>query len=186
MNKFLKFILLALGNEIGAVTDDINKAQLEKDPAQKVEPGEYNSRMKSLVLRADLDSDYAVNDEILGNLIPEGAKILDAYVRTTGTLGTTGIFDFGLKAGEVYDEDSSEEDKLEAFSEDQNALVNQADGGGQAVFKRADVNSVFLGSMKKKVGKGGLRPFIKFTEATTALGTTAQELEAVVFYSLEH
>lgn len=177
---------LILGNEIGASFNDINLDQsVGKFPKEKTQPGEYNSKLKTAVLKYNIKAILAVNDEILGMNIPEGAKIQRAEVFINGSTGAGGIFDFGLKAGQVYDEDSSNEDKLEAFAEDQNALVNQADAGGSAVRKTSDQLAVLLGGMNKKVGKGGLQMFVKVTEATTTTVATPRELEAIVTYSLE-
>lgn len=154
-------------------------------PPQKTDPTEVNSRIKSIRLKYNMNAVIAVNDEILGSLIPENALIHDALVKISGSTGAGGIFDFGLKAGSVIDSDSSNEDSLEAFAEDQDALILAADAGGQAVFKRAGLGSLFLNGMNKRVGKGGLQPFLKCTEATTTTVATPREIEAIVYYSLE-
>lgn len=185
-NKVLKTLSLLL-NEAGMASfNDINLAKsVDTYPPQKTDPTEVNARMKQVTIKYLINSNLAVNDEILGSLIPENAKILDAVVRISASTGGGGIFNFGLKAGQIIDADSSNEDKLEAYAEDEDALVQASDAGGQAVFKRAQLGSIFLNGMNKRVGKGGLQPFVKCTESPTTADVTPVELEATVYYSLE-
>ena len=186
MIKFLSALFYIFKNELGVILLDDNLAQSETlFPPQKTSPNEVNARMKMISLRKRLDVIIAVNDEIRGAKVPEFAKIVDAYVQIDGSTGVGGIFDFGLRSGLIYDEASTNEDKLETFAEDQNALVNQADAGGAAVLKRSDATSIFLGGIAKKVGQGGLQLFIKCTEATTTTVATPRDLHAVCFYDLE-
>lgn len=186
LNGILKTLSLLL-NEAGMASfNDINLGKsADLYPPQKTDPTEVNARMKHITVKYLLDSNLAVNDEILGSKIPENAKILDAVFRVSASTGAGGIFNFGLKAGQIIDADSSNEDKLEAYAEDEDALVQAADAGGQAVFKRAQLGSIFLNGMNKRVGKGGLQPFIKVTEAPTTANVTPVEIEATVYYSLE-
>jgi len=163
--------------------DDLNLAQQGKFPAEKVAPGAYNSRVKCLPLQAVLSANLGVGDEILGLKLPENAKIVDATLRVSGTAGATGIFDMGLKAGKVYDEDAA--GGKEDFSEDSDALVKGVDAGGQAALGRMDETSVMLGGTKKRVGPGGLQVFVICTEITADLDSTPADLEGFVYYTLE-
>lgn len=186
MIKFINALFFIFFNKDGVILLDDNLAQSETlFPPQKSAPSEVNARIKMISLRKRVDVILAVNDEINGSFVPENAKILDAFIHINGTTGVGGIFDFGLRAGQIFDEASANEDKLEAFVENQNALVSQADAGGAAVLKRSDLTSVFLGGIAKKVGKGGLQIFIKVTEATTTTVATPVDLHALCIYSLE-
>ena len=136
----------------------------------KADPGKVNAKLRIIVDEITLAADGAINDEILMSKIPEGARIVDAYIRSDD-LGAAGILDFGLKAHTNKAGD--------AVSEDQDSLVQQADAGGQAVLKRALLGCVGIGL---EIGVGGAQPFLKFTEASDAgVGDTIQ---AVVIYSL--
>lgn len=189
--EFIKnFFFLAI-SEAGEVLFDENLAKSEEEfPEQKVNPGSFNTRVKVIPIKKLLDRQYAADDEILGMTIPENAKILDAQLRVDGSTGTGGQFQMGLKAGFIYDEDSENEDKIEDFTEDPEALIGGAgaDAGGQAAFARMGSASNLLGANngRKRVGLGGLQVFVKCTEDSTTLDATPRYLEGFVSYLLEH
>jgi hypothetical protein len=147
-------------------------ANLDNFPPEKIAPSKINNEMGVLTEEITLAAELAVNDEVLGPFIPEGAKIIDAYVKIDSSTGAGGIVDLGYKAG--LDRDGN------AVGEDQNALVDQADAGGQAVLERADQDSAGIGLI---VGKGGLQSFLKCTEATTT-GTGVKVSYAISYIKL--
>lgn len=189
--EFIKNLLFLVNSEAGEVLLDDNLAKSEEEyPQQKVNPGSFNTRVKVVSVKKLLDRQYEPNDEILGLKLPENAKILDAQLRVDGSTGTGGQFQMGLKAGFIYDEASENEDKLEDFAEDAEALIGGtgADSGGQAAFARMGIASNLLGANngEKRVGLGGLQVFVKCTEASTTLDDTPRYLEGFVSYMLEH
>lgn len=161
-------------------------------PPEKISPveNEVHSKVQKIefqfVGRFDgtADAELLANDEILGPLLPEGCLVHDAKIIIDASTGAGGIFDLGHKAGFEIDDTSLVEDQNVAIAEDQNAFVNQADAGGQAVMKRMDLDTVRAGQ-GLKVGKGGLQLFIKCTEATTAAVAGAVKIRGYVEYTYE-
>lgn len=93
-------------------------------PSSKIDKGEQIGRVRVAYDRFDLATIaavLAVNDTVLGPKLPAGSKVLDAAVKSV-SMGATGIFDFGWQANGVD-------------AADPNGLVDQADAGGQAVYK---------------------------------------------------
>ena len=123
---------------------------------KKVGPGKQNAIVRSIIDTFTFTAELAANDEFLMNDIPEGAVLIDAYVKIPN-VGATGIVDLGLKAHVLLDGS--------AVVEDSNSLVLAADGGGQDALKRSDLNSSVLGN---QIGLGGVQPFLKVTELSTA------------------
>lgn len=151
-----------------ATLDSVNYAK--EKAGSKVAPGEQNGRVKGNYDSYSLGgSVIANNDEIESIKIPEGAIIVDAWLKSP-SMGATGIFNLGLRAFEDADEAS--------VAEDADGLVQAADAGGQAVMKRADLTSALIG---KKVGKGGARVFVQCSEVTVA---TSGKVEWFVDYLL--
>lgn len=184
VNKLLKFILSIL-DERGVILLDDNYQLTQNFPIEKSSPGQYNCKVKVLKMKKNLDVIVAINDEIDGLKLPEGALVLDAYIKIASTAGTTGIFDLGLRAGFVQDESLEGHLALEVpYVEDPNGLVQAADAGGQAVLKRAAAASI-MGESLGKVGKGGLQVFATCTEATQDTVANPAQFEAAVIYSLE-
>ena len=87
----------------------------------KVDPSKQNAKKKAVYDKYTLLAELAVNDELPMNLIPEGALILDAGVKIGATLGASGILDMGLKS---YVNRAGT-----TVAEDQDSLIQQADGG---------------------------------------------------------
>lgn len=127
----------------------------------KVPPGHLNGRKKGIHDYYDLSAAIANNAEIDSLYIPEGAIILDAWIKSP-TMGATGIFQLGCRAFE----DSAEA----SVAEDPDGLVALADAGGQAVFQRAATEAL-IGT---KVGKGGAQLFLKCIEITVATSGRVQ------------
>lgn len=113
----------------------------------------------------------AVTQEILFPLIPEGAKIIDAYLKTSATSGATGSLQMGLKS---YVNEAGT-----TVAEDNDSLIPATVTTGGAVLARAAAASVGLGV---KVGKGGAQPFIYAGATFANAGVT---IEAVVEYAVE-
>lgn len=153
-----------------ATLNGINYAKSLQAPVQKADPGEINAKVKCIRERYTLSAVLANGDEILGPILPAGAVILDAYVKSP-SLGATGIVTLGLKAFTDY------EGNTEAADPD--SLVVSADAGGAAVLERASAGSAAIG---KKVGTGGAQTVLTCTEASAnAVGT----IEYVITYALE-
>lgn len=137
----------------------------------KVGPGMQNAGESIVFDEYTLLAELAVNDELLLPEIPEGAVLLNAKVKIPATLGASGILDMGLKAH--VDRDGN------AVAEDQDSLIQQADGGGQAVLDESGIGAVGIGT---KIGLGGAQPFLKCTEVSTA--GTGIKIQAWVEYSI--
>ena len=153
-----------------AVVNGHNYAEQFAYPPEKIAPSKVNNEIGAISEEyAFVANIFAIGDEILGPKLPEGAKILDAYVKC-GLVGTAGIFNLGTKAG--LDRAGN------ALAEDDNSLVDQVDAGNALdVLERADQDSALIGTI---VGKGGLQTFLTCTEASTAaLGV---KIEYVVTY----
>ena len=158
-----------------AILNGKNSTKSVAFPIEKADPSEVDSRVKCIHEKydmADLGAILANGDEILGPKLPEGAKIVDATLKIDRSLGGTGLLDFGLK-------EYTNKAKV-VVPEDQNALVNQANGAGQAVLKRADVTS--LVGIGQDIGLGGAQIFVKVTAPSTV---TDAVIEMFVFYMLE-
>ena len=104
------------------------QAQYINKPADKIRQGEVSGIKRtiydSFVVPA---GGIAAADKILSLFLPEGALVLDAKIKMPN-LGATGILDLGHEGNAVE-------------ADDQNAFVDQADAGGQAVLERADQDS---------------------------------------------
>jgi len=147
----------------------VNKAL--KDADVKIDPSKHDSKVKCIIDEYTFLGETSIGDELNMTKIPEGAKILGAHVFCPASLGTTGIFQMGLrsyvnKAGTTV-------------AEDNDSLVQAADAGGQAVLKEQALGSVAL---HKEVGLGGVEPFLYASEATDA--ATGLKIYSAVFYSL--
>lgn len=149
-------------------------------PSTKYSTGEQGGKIRTLVDRktlvdaagtAGLDS----GDEITMGYLEDGSKVLDAYVRINKSLGATGIFDLGHRA--YTDGDGN------TVSEDQDAFVKSADGGGQAAVQRAGADNANAGLGKRfSIQNGGqVQVFAKCTEVMDDTVLDAV-LEAVIFY----
>jgi len=161
-----------------------NLGKTQASPIQKISPGEYNSRIKCVQESfIGLAAELAPGDKLLGPNIPEGAVVIDAKMHITASLGATGIIDLGHEGGFEINEASVNEDKNDVIAADQNAFVNQADGGGQAVLKSANIETV--ATMGLVVGKGGLQMSGTVTEASTNLVAGGAEIRMYVYYTLE-
>ena len=152
--------------------DSINYAKINSSPAEKINPGEFNGRVKCIHDSYELDGSnvLALNDIIKSVKIPEGALILEAFLYVHQTLGATGIVQLGHDAGEDIDGN--------ALVADPDALVAQADAGGQAVFQKS-ANEALIG---KKIGKGGLELQVKCTEVSVV---TSGKISWGVYYSID-
>lgn len=114
----------------------------------------------------------ALNDELnVGEKLPEGAIIVDAYVQISDTSGANGQLSMGLRKHKLLDEAET------LVAEDDNSLVDVADSGGQSALKRSDNTSVALGS---QVGVGGAQAFIKCVEAMASIPAGGLKIVAVV------
>ena len=134
----------------------------EKIPA-KEETGKGRYIYDSYVFLANV---MAVNDTIELMKLPKGAKIMSAVVKSP-SLGTTGIFDLGIKTNGVE-------------AADADFFVASADAGGQAVQKTM-FSSLAAGLFVELSAE--TQVLLKCTEATdAALGL---KIEVVIEYSVE-
>jgi hypothetical protein len=120
---------------------DYYKGQFIDKPSSKIRKGKYDGTKKLFydkVTLADAAGTAGLNaaDEINLGYLPKNAHITDALVKIDKSLGATGIFTLGTRATTDIDEAT--------LAEDPDSLVASADGGGQAVLARADLNSVGL------------------------------------------
>ena len=146
---------------------DNNKAFAESDG--KADPGMVNARKKTVFDEYTLLAELVVGDTFILPKLPEGALIIEAGIYIDTTLGTSGILDMGLEAYVNKDGDT--------VVADPNSLIQQADGGGQAVNDKSGIGAVAIG---KKIGKGGARPALIVTEVSTA--GTGVKIQAWVDY----
>lgn len=124
----------------------------------KIAPSYQNARKKVVLDKYTFTANViSIGDEILFSKIPESAIITNAKIFIPASLGTTGVFSMGLKAH--VDLDGA------TVAEDNDSLVDGADGGGQAAVKESTLACVGL---YKKIGKGGAQPFLYCDEATDA------------------
>lgn len=143
-----------------ATLNSYNAAKLSNK--SKIAPGEFNGRLKGIFDKLVMTAVLANNDEVDSLTIPEGALIVEAWVKSP-SLGVTGIVNLGLRAFEDIDGNT--------IPEDSDGLVQAADAGGQAVMKRADLNSALIG---KKVGKGGAQVFLHCSEVSVESDETIE------------
>jgi len=135
----------------------------------KVAPGMQNAKIKTVFDEYTLAAELVVDDTFLMPSIPEGALIIEAGIFIDTTLGTSGILDMGLAA---------HVDNLGAdVAANSDSLIQQADGGGQAVMDKSGIGAAAIG---KKIGKGGAQPSLIVTEVSTA--GTGVKIQAWVSY----
>jgi len=97
-----------------ATLSGVNRKLTNVDvPAGKAGIGEQDGKVRVAYDEYQMGAVLAAADTIEFMTLPKGARILDAQL-SFASLGATGIIDLGI-------------------SGDQNYLINQADGGGQAV-----------------------------------------------------
>lgn len=112
----------------------VNYAKENASPKAKIENGEVFGSVHYLREEYALaGAVLAISDTISGPMLPKGARVIDAAVKVSGSLGTGGILDLGHLASD---------DGLEAA--DPNAFVLQADAGGAAVLAKATIGSLGL------------------------------------------
>lgn len=147
----------------------VNKTKIDiNNPSDKVEAKEHSGKERfAYDAYVFLANAFAANDEIEVMKLPKGAKIVNAVVKSP-SLGTTGIFDLGIRSNGVE-------------AADQDYLVLAADAGGQAVVQQA----------RSGVGVAGLfatlsaetQVVLKCTEVTTA--AIGLKIEVAVEYVVE-
>ena len=132
----------------------VNYTKETASPKAKIENGEVFGSVHYLREEYALaGAVLAIGDTITGPMLPKGARVLDAAVKISATLGTGGILDLGYQASA---------DGLEVA--DPNAFVLQADGGGAAVLAKAAIGSAGL----DKKFLAAVRTEAIMTEASTA------------------
>lgn len=131
-------------------------------PSVKIEQGDVAGRLRTAYDEYDLDTlgvVIAAADVIELMRLPKGARVHEALIESPN-MGATGIFDLGH--GAVLDDAGATLDAA-----DQNAFVDQADAGGQAVLKKMSDNPSLPGHLKKFAGEVPVR--ITCTEVTVAI-----------------
>jgi len=148
--------------------DNMNAYEEIANGSGQSDPGNHG-KVRASYDELDLTENVvAIGDKLSMPLIPEGARIIDAWIKSDN-LGTAGIFDMGLDAHVDRDGDT--------VADDADSLVSDADAGGQAVFQRAGLGNVGIG---KLIGKGGAQPYLIATEATNA--ALGDRIRACVLY----
>jgi hypothetical protein len=130
-------------------------------PQEQIPAGEVSGKVRmcfdSFTCAQDV---YAIADTIdMGKSLPIGARIVDAVV-ISESLGTTGIFDLGIKSGDV------------------DYFVAGVDAGGQVDKQRMASEAGLLVQ-----GAAVIQPCIKFTEASDA--ADGKIIQMAIFYVLE-
>jgi len=153
-----------------------NKKRFNTDE-KKIQAGFQDGRTKKVfdsLTIAGGGTPLALNDELnMGEKLPEGAIIVDAYVKISDTTGATGQLSMGLRAHDNLAEAS--------VAEDDNSLVEIADSGGQSALKRSDNTNVALGT---QIGKGGADIFLKEVEGQASIPGGGLTVLAMVEYLL--
>jgi len=112
----------------------VNYAKEIAKPSLKIENGEVFGSVHYLREEYALaGAVLAIGDTISGPMLPKGARVIDAAVKVSASLGTGGILDLGYLASA---------DAVEVA--DPNAFVIGADAGGQAVLSKAAIASAGL------------------------------------------
>lgn len=93
-------------------------------PSEKIQMGEKAGRKRLIFDKVVLSQAFAAGEKVILGNIPADSIVTDAKIKIDKSLGATGIFDLGFAANGV---DAADAD----------AFVVAADGGGQAVLKRA-------------------------------------------------
>lgn len=142
---------------------------------KKIQAGFQDGRTKKvcdILLIPAGGAPMALNEELnVGENLPEGAIITDAYIQINDTTGANGQLSMGFREHKLLDEAGT------VVAEDDNSLVDVADSGGQSALKRSDNTSVALLS---QVGVGGAQAFIKCVEAMAAIPAGGLKIVAVV------
>lgn len=139
----------------------INYSSSVAVPQEQIPAGEVSGKLRfcydKFVCAQDV---YAIGDTIdMGHALPIGAKIVDAVV-VSESLGTTGIFDFGIKGGDV------------------DYFVAGVDAGGAADKQKMASEAGLLEKLAASV-----QPCLKFTEASDA--ADGKIIKIAIIYVLE-
>ena len=132
-----------------------NASKVIASPKAKIENGEVFGSVHYLREEYDLDDlgvVLAIGDTIDGPTLPKGARVLDAAIKISASLGTGGIIDFG----HLVSDDAVE-------TADQDAFVAQADAGGQAVLGKMVIANAAL----DKKFAAAVKTQLKVTEASS-------------------
>lgn len=152
-----------------AVFEGKNKIKSD-DSNIKINAKEYYGKIRVICEEFELSAALSVGDEILGPELPQGAKIVDAVVKSDD-MGATGIFDLGIQ-----------ENIEGVITKNVNGLVGIADAGGQSVLKRADKDSNLIGAEVAEGLNKETLPLITVTEATA---NAAGMIKIFIYLSVE-
>ena len=134
-------------------------------PDQKTNPLANRGKLQMITESISLASTIADGDTVLGPLIPDGARIVDAKIVVKASTGGSGRFRLGTKAG--FNRSGA------VVAEDADSLVTEVDSGGQAAQASMAAGQAGLDVV---AGKNGLRTFATCSEATDDLSGGPVEL----------
>lgn len=148
----------------------VNKTKIDiNNPSDKVPAKEHSGKERFVYDEyVFLVNAFAANDEIEVMKLPKGAKIVNAVVRSP-SLGTTGIFDLGIRSNGVE-------------AADQDYLVASADAGGQAVCQEARTGTGAVAGLFATLS-ADTQVVLKCTEITTA--AIGLKIQVAVEYVVE-
>lgn len=144
----------------------INYAKTIAVPAEKVDPGEINGRVKVLQEKFSLSAALTINSTIACPKLPVNAKPLRAFIRSSD-MGGTGQFSLGYLANGV---DSADTD----------AFVAACDAGDAAALTHNTGLAAEAGILKRFSVE--TQVVITVLEATTA---TSGDVEIVIEYVID-
>lgn len=156
-----------------ALLKGLNKTASEQDKDRKVSPAEMKGDLHSLADTYTTLGNLTANDEIELPSLPNGAKIIDAFVKSD-QLGATGKVSLGLRAYTAKDGSS--------VSEDAAHLVNEADAAGQAVFQRMGADAANLEAGHGVVLASEVTPFLLVTQSSD--GGAGKKIEVVIIFAM--
>jgi hypothetical protein len=127
-------------------------------PQEQLPIGDYSGKVRVLREEITLEAELAANDLILCSKLPQGARIVDALMKSP-SLGTTGIIQLGISGDVDY-------------------FIASHDAGGAAAASRMANEAGLLEKSEDEV-----QPIIKCTEASDA--GTGKKIQVLISYVLE-
>jgi len=177
MKNFLKSLLAVFGNSMGmAALESDGYAGSQDAPIQKLNPGQLMGKLVVITDKITLTAAITNGDTIEGLMIPEGARVIDAFAHIPVSLGATGIFTVGTRAHNQRVEGAADV----AVAQDADSLVGTVDGGGQAALTRAAAGQALL---NKKIGAENARIYLTCTE-TSGVFAAGMQVQYTVICSL--
>ena len=147
----------------------VNATKFNNVPEEKAQPGDQGGRMRVAYDSFSISAIFALNDELLMGIIPNGARVHEV-VLDHDDLGTTGTATVGWKASS----DGTTE------TEDDNGFLTSVDLNSAANTVRMTDEASVVGQFREFSAE--VQAFIKFTAATTA---TSGDIKLAVYYTID-